>query len=87
MQNLQIALIGIIIILAFVGGYFMGVLNSPGNFTLNVTNKSNNSGSTGLQTTQNIQTAQKKVSTKVSNNKSLTSTTQPKKNTTTNSSP
>ena len=52
MQKLQIALVGIIIILAFIGGYFMGVLNSSGNFTLNVSNQSNNSGSTGFQTTQ-----------------------------------
>jgi hypothetical protein len=52
MQKLQIALIGIIIVLAFIGGYFMGVLNSSGNFTLNVTNQSNNSGSTGFQTEQ-----------------------------------
>jgi hypothetical protein len=63
MQKLQIALIGIIIILAFIGGYFMGVFNSSGNFTLNVTNQSNNSGSTGFQTTQHkVSNTIKKVS-------------------------
>jgi hypothetical protein len=53
MQKLQIALIGIIIILAFVGGYFIGILNSSGNLTLNVTNQSNNSDFTGFQTEKN----------------------------------
>jgi hypothetical protein len=85
MQKLLIALIGIIIILAFIGGYFMGVLNSSGNLTLNVSNKSNNSGSTGLQTTQNTQTAQKKVSNTIKkvSNKSVTPTILKNNNTTT----
>ncbi|MGZ4856806.1 MAG: hypothetical protein ACXVZU_00370 [Methanobacteriaceae archaeon] len=88
MQKLQIALIGIIIILAFIGGYFMGVLNSSGNFTLNVTNQSNNSGSTG---STGIQTAQHRVSNtiqKVSYTKKNVTTITPKKvvNNKTNSS-
>lgn len=39
-----IALIAIIVVLAFVSGYFIGILSSAGNFTLNVTNKTNDTG-------------------------------------------
>ena len=52
MQKLQIALFGIIVVLAFVGGYFMGIINSSGNLTLNVTNQSNDTGVTDFQTDQ-----------------------------------
>ncbi len=39
-----ITLIVIIVVLAFISGYFIGILSSAGNFTLNVTNKTNDTG-------------------------------------------
>ncbi len=44
MDKIPIALIAVIVVLAFVGGYFTGIMNSAGNFTLNVTNKTNDTG-------------------------------------------
>ncbi len=44
MDKIPIALIVVIVVLAFIGGYFTGLLNSAGNFTLNITNKTNDSG-------------------------------------------
>lgn len=44
MDKIPIALIVVIVVLAFVSGYFIGLLNSAGNFTLNITNKTNDTG-------------------------------------------
>jgi hypothetical protein len=85
MQKLPIALIAIIIVLAFIGGYFVGILNSSGNLTLNVTNQSNDSGYTGFTTQQKTTTTKyRKVNytkrnvtpiTHISTNKTKTNTT------------
>jgi len=81
MQKLQIALVGVIIVLAFIGGYFVGVLNSSGNLTLNVTNQSNDSGFTGFEDQRKtpITTIRKVNYTK----KNVTPITKPKTNNTT----
>lgn len=45
MKKAPIAIVAVIVVFAFIGGYFTGIMNSAGNFTLNITNKSNDSGS------------------------------------------
>ncbi len=45
MKKAPIAIVAVIVVFAFIGGYFTGIMNSAGNFTLNITNKSDDSGS------------------------------------------
>nr|WP_319374411.1 hypothetical protein [uncultured Methanobacterium sp.] len=45
MKKAPIALVAIIVVFAFVGGYFTGIMNSAGNLTLNVSNKTADSSS------------------------------------------
>lgn len=45
MKKAPIALVAVIVIFAFVGGYFTGIMNSAGNLTLNVSNKTTDSSS------------------------------------------
>ena len=50
MNKLPIAIVAVVVVLAFVGGYFTGLMNSAGNFTLNVTNKTSSSDDSGTST-------------------------------------
>ncbi len=63
MKKAPIALVAVIVVFAFVGGYFTGIMNSAGNFTLNITNKTNDSGSSydDTQTTYKTNTAKTTV--------------------------
>jgi hypothetical protein len=45
MKKAPIAIVAVIVVFAFIGGYFTGIMNSAGNFTLNITNKSDDNGS------------------------------------------
>lgn len=45
MKKAPIALVAIIVVFAFVGGYFTGIMNSAGNLTLNISNKSTDTSS------------------------------------------
>jgi hypothetical protein len=45
MKKAPIALVAVIVVFAFVGGYFTGIMNSAGNLTLNISNKSTDTSS------------------------------------------
>jgi len=82
MKKLHIALIAIIVVLAFIGGYFAGVLNSAGNLTLNVTNKSNDSGDDDTGTTYKTQSTTTTSTTKKNTTPTPTPTPTPVNNST-----
>ena len=91
MDKIPIALIAVLVVLAFVGGYFTGILNSAGNLTLNITNSSDDSGSSdyedgGYTSYRNTQetAVEDNTPTKTTTTNTQTSTTTPKKNTATN---
>ncbi len=45
MDKIPIVLIAVLLVAAYAGGYYTAIINSADNFTLNVTNKTNDSGS------------------------------------------
>ena len=57
MKKAPIALVAIIVVFAFVGGYFTGIMNSAGNLTLNVSNKTTDSSNYDTPTTYSTNTA------------------------------
>ncbi|MDO5836254.1 MAG: hypothetical protein Q4P17_07065 [Methanobacterium sp.] len=83
MKKAPIAIVAVIVVFAFIGGYFTGIMNSAGNFTLNITNKSNDSGSYDTTPTTTYKT--NTVKTPVKNNVVTTNTQTPAQNTQTNS--